>query len=352
MRLGAGIIAGALCLFGPCLKAAAAECAPIVYPLAGVYDRSPHRGGPGLLLDGGGTDVDAAWRWMHSTLVGDATERGGNVVVLTASTDNAYSPWIIDVAPFASARTIAIPPCAPHSVVDALATYVDGADAVFFAGGDQAHYVVWKGSRLIDAVRRLYTRGGVVGGTSAGFAIQGEVVFNSVAADRILGETDVATPDAVRDPSEAAISFTTGLFAWPPLAQTITDSHFVRRNRFGRLAAFMGRILHDGLVAGDRIYGLGIDERSALCVDRNGIATLFEQPAAGGYVTKGAYILGGNVPATFAPGVPLRYTVEVTHLRTPGEHYDLIGKRGPADRYNVTVSGLGSSVYSRNPYAE
>jgi cyanophycinase len=345
------VLAGALCALGLGFKAAAAECAPIVYPLAGVYDTAPHRGGPALLLDGGGTDVDAAWRWMHRTLVGVATKRGGNVVVLTASADNAYSPWIVKIAPFASARTIAIPPCVPRKRVDALARYVDGADAVFFAGGDQADYVRWKGSRLIDAVRRLYVRGGVIGGTSAGLAIQGQVIFDSVSADRILGDTDVATPDAVLDPSEPAISFTTGLFAWPPLTRTITDSHFARRNRFGRLAAFMARILHDGLIAGDRIYGLGIDERSALCVDRSGVATLFEQPAAGGYATKGAYVLAGSVRQAFAPGKPLHYVVEVTHLRVPGERYDLLHKRSPADRYEITVNGSTSSVYSRDPYA-
>jgi cyanophycinase-like exopeptidase len=331
---------------------ASAACTPIVYPLTGTYAHARRPlGGPGLLLDGGGTDVDAAWRWMHRILTGSATRRGGNVVVLTAHPDNAYTPWILQVAPFASARTIAIPSCAPRELIDPLAAYINGADAVFFAGGDQAHYVIWKGSRLIDAIRRLYARGGVVGGTSAGLAIQGQVVFDSVAADRVFkGDEDVATPDAVRNPFEPAISFTTHLFYWPPLAATITDTHFARRNRFGRLTAFMARILHDGLLSRRRVYGLGIDERSALCVDRDGIATLFEQPANGGYVTQGAFLLSGGPPENLKPGEPLRYSVEVSHLRIPGERYDLVHKAGPADRYTITVDGSKPPFYSRNPY--
>ncbi len=86
---------------------------------------------------------------------------------------------------------------------------VDKADAVYFAGGDQANYVIWKGSALIDAVKRVYARGGVVGGGSAGLAIQGAVVYDSVAGDRLNVETH--TKDAVNNPLEPRISFTTGL---------------------------------------------------------------------------------------------------------------------------------------------
>ena len=38
-------------------------------------------------------------------------------------------------------------------------------------------------------------------------------------------------------------------FAWPPLADTITDTHFVVRDRFGRTVVFIARIIHDALLA-------------------------------------------------------------------------------------------------------
>jgi cyanophycinase-like exopeptidase len=341
-----------LCVLLLPARAFAAQCQPVVYPLAGAYQPTAGRlGGPGLLLDGGGTDVDAAWRWMHRKLAGSATRRAGNVVVLRADFDDAYSPWILTVAPFASARTIAIPPCASRAAIESTVRFVDGADAVFFAGGDQADYVLWKDTRLLEAVRRVYARGGIVGGTSAGLAIQGQVVFDSVAADRLWGDQkDVSTPDAVRNPLEPEISFTTGFFAWPSLSGTITDTHFARRNRFGRLAAFMANILQQGLVQGRTIYGLGIDERSALCVDGDGVATLFEQFANGGYVTRGAYVLTGS-PVRLRSGEPLVYRVAVAHLRTPDERYDLVRKSGPADHYTITVDGRLPQFYDGNPYA-
>lgn len=327
-------------------------CRPVLYPRVGSYTRmAVRRGGPGLLLDGGGTDVDAAWQWVHRKLVGSATQRGGNVVVLTADFDDAYSPWIVRVAPFASAQTIAIPPCATRAQIDALAPRVAAADFVFFSGGDQAHYAAWKGSRLIAAVRAVYARGGFVGGTSAGLAIQGEVAFDSVSADRLLpANADLDTRMAVRDPLGPDISFTKGLFAWPVLHATITDTHFVRRNRFGRLMAFMGDALDSGLIRGSHVYGLGIDERSALGVDRNGVATLFEQPAAGGYATQGAYLLSGGRAAHLRRGAPLRYRVTVAHLKTPGERFDLLRKTGPASRYTVSVDGARWPPYDRDPY--
>jgi cyanophycinase-like exopeptidase len=303
------------------------------------------------LLDGGGTDIDAAWRWMHDTLVGKAT-RGGNVLILRATGTDDYDPYALQTARFASARTLLVPACTPRAQVDALAKYADAADAVFFSGGDQAHYAAWKGSALISAVRRAYARGGVVGGTSAGLAIQGAVVYDSVAADRVLAaDAEVRSPDATKNPYEPAISFTTGLFRYPPLTAVITDTHFAKRDRFGRLAAFMARALRDGLIRGNRVYGVAVDERSALVVDRHGVATLLENPYAGGYRTRGAYIITGGRAARIAPGKPLLYTVHVVHLSRSGQRFNLYTKHGDGRRYDVTVDGSRSSIYSRDPYS-
>ncbi len=329
-----------------------AACTPTVYPLAGTYRAMKlHPNQAGLLLDGGGTDVDAAWRWAHDRLVGKASTVGGNVVVLRADLDNAYDPWIVEVAKFASARTIAIPPCASRPAIDALAKYVDAADLVFFAGGDQTHYVVWKNSALIRAVQRAYARGAIVGGTSAGLAVQGEYVYDSAAADKLLADGTVKTPDAVRDPLEPAISFTTGFLRWPTLDNTITDTHFARRDRFGRLTAFMARLLYQRTDRRATIRGLGVDERSALVVNERGVATLMMQPARGGYATRGAYVVHGALPTRLARGKPLDYTVHVAHLSADGQSYDLLHDRGTAQSYSVTIDGASDPFYNRSPYA-
>ena len=290
-------------------------------------------------------------RWMRGHAAAPRNARAGNLLILKASGERDYSDDFYKMALFASVREVLIPPCATRRQADTAVPFVSRADFVLFAGGDQAHYAAWKGSRLVTAVRDVYARGGIVGGGSAGLAIQGQVVFDSVAADRVLRDGSVKTPDAVRDPYEPAISFTTHYFAWPPLQGAITDTHFARRNRFGRLAAFMARALHDGLVAGPSVYGVAVDEGAALLVNANGVATLVQRARkADGYVPRGAYILRGERAAHLKRGTPLSYTVDVVHLSRPGAQYDLLHKRGAGKRYAVTVNGSAAKIYSRDPY--
>jgi cyanophycinase-like exopeptidase len=333
---------------------AASLCTPQVFRADGVPSHDALRG-PGLVLSGGGFSSmpqDTVFEWMRARIDAPAGRRAGNVLVLKASGGRDYTDDFYRGSRFAYVQEILIPPCATRAQVDAIAPYVDRADAVLFSGGDQSHYTAWKGSRLIAAVRRVYARGGIVGGGSAGLAIQGQVVFDSAAADRILpADQDVATPDAVKNPYEASISFTTGFFAWPPMKDTITDTHAARRNRFGRLTAFMARAVRDHLVSGNTIYGVAVDEGSALLVDARGIATLVRRTRDDdGYVSQGAWIVRGGGAQRIRPGVPLRYTLQVIHL-TRGQHYDLQAKRAMGGtRYRVTVDGAKTPMYSRNPY--
>jgi cyanophycinase-like exopeptidase len=324
------------------LIAAAVACAFTVFPRYGKYVPTVRLHGPGLLLDGAGAtgSPDATLRWLHRRILGSDTSRGGNVVELRASYTNIDDKHFYNAGNFASVQTVLIPPCATRAQVDSVAPIVDGADAVYFAGGDQANYVRWKGSALIEAVKRVYARGGVVGGGSAGLAIQGAVIYDSVAGDRIDRETHTA--DAVRDPLEPSISFTTGFFSWPALRDTITDTHFVARDRFGRTVVFLARILHDGLLPGaTAVYALGVDEGSAVMVDPDGTATLVSKEGA-----RGAYLVRAEAAPQITAGKPLRYTVSVSHIARDGERFDLLQKRSPEPWHDVTVDGSQSPSYT------
>jgi cyanophycinase len=323
----------------------ALACSITIFPRHGAYLSTPRLHGPGLLLDGAGVmgSPSASIRWLHRRLVGSDARRGGNVVVLRASYSDVYDRPFLS-GNFASVQTVLIPPCARGAQVDGVAPVVDRADAVYFAGGDQAHYVAWKGSALVAAIKRVYARGGVVGGGSAGLAIQGAVVYDAVAADRL--NADTTTRDAVQDPLEARISFTTGLFAWPALAETITDTHFAARDRFGRTVVFLARILHDGLLPGARtVYALGVDEGSAVVVDRDGTATMLKGSG------RGAYLIRAGVGAQLTAGMPLRYRVDVAPIVGNGERFDLLRKRTPQPWRSVTVDGAQAPIYSSDPYA-
>jgi cyanophycinase-like exopeptidase len=157
---------------------------------------------------------------------------------------------------------------------------------------------------------------------------------------------ETTTADAANDPLESRISFTTGLFAWPALLDTITDTHLVARDRIGRTIAFIARIFHDRLLPDAReIYALGIDGGSAVVVDPDGAATVLN--GKGG---RGAYLVRSDTPPLLIPGHPLHYTVEVTHLARNGERFDLLNKQTPEPWYTITVDGTRPPYYNQDPY--
>jgi cyanophycinase len=337
--LGAAAVMAAA-LFAP-VSGWGAPCPVTFYPRVGnptpttVVPR-----GPGLVLMGGGTDVDAAFRWTARTVAGSGSRAAGDLVVLRASGDNDYDKYIEGLARFNSVRTIVLPPCALRTEITQAAAVVSQAQSVFFAGGDQADYVIWKGGPLAAAVQGIYDRGGVVGGTSAGLAILGQYIFDAVAGDRTH---DVHTADAVPDPREPAISFTDGMFSFPFLRGVITDTHFRQRDRFGRLATFLALLR----VRGENARGIGVDARSALAVDRHGIATLLLQGRGG----RALFVHGGTVKRLEA-GRPLVFRgLDVILLDRSGATFDLRRWCGDGREYTVDVNGDAHEIYSpANPY--
>lgn len=330
-------------------ESARAACALKTYPRVGRQaDAALRPGGPGLVLMGGGRDVDDAFRWMARTINGPSGGPGGDVVVIRASGDNAYDSYIHSLGRFNSVRTVVVPACATTRVLADAAALIRKAQGVFFAGGDQAEYVAWKGTALSLAVQRVYDRGGVVGGTSAGLAILGQFAYDSVVADR--QNTIVRSADAISNPYETSISFTACMFAFPPLRDAITDSHFIARDRLGRLAAFMARLAaaKTRLNRSARILGIGINERTAIVIDRHGLGTLKTQgPKAA------ALMLVADRPAIAAPGEPLVYQgLTVTRLDRAGQTFDFNRWCGHEATYRLSVDGRRKRFYSpANPYA-
>ncbi len=329
-------------------------CDTRVFPPVGTVTQTTQSlRGPGLVLQGGGSDIDQEFHWMHDTLSGGSRERFGNVVVIQAYTDkDEYAPYIQPLGPYQSVQTLGVPKCATAANLNALAKIVDRADAVFFAGGDQANYVAWKGSALDAAVQRVWQRGGVVGGSSAGLAIQGEYVYDSAAADKLHPNDDdfnVTTSNAVPNPFEPEISFTHDFVQWPPLRGIITDTHFAKRNRFGRTVAFLALLEAKQHLRTGSLYALAVDERSAIVVNSHGVGTLMEYPGSG-YRTRGAYLLQLVSVKQLTPGKPLIATVRVTHISKPGSTIDLYTKRVPdADTYTIEVNGSHLPAY-KEPY--
>lgn len=262
----------------------------------------------GALLAGGGTDSQDAMRWLLAQ--GGARRGGGygDVVVLRASGADGYHRMLIGLGAN-SVRSFVITSTAAANT-DAVRRAITTAEVVFIAGGDQSRYVnFWSGTALQDAVNARVAAGYPIGGTSAGLAVLSQFVY---AAFNVSS----TSAKVLASPYDSSVTITNALFRVPLLSNLITDSHFMVRNRMGRLVGFLARLQQDGRSPAPR--GIGIDEKSAVGVTQTGMATVF---GAG----HGAYLLSVTNSATRICDAthPLTMT-PVTTVRVPvGQHFDV-----------------------------
>ena len=80
-----------------------------------------------------------------------------------------------------------------------------------------------------------------VGGTSAGLAILGQFSFTAMNDSAYSKET-------LQDPFNNRVTIATDFLKVPHMENTITDTHYVKRDRQGRFLGFMARILRTELV--------------------------------------------------------------------------------------------------------
>lgn len=216
---------------------------------------------PGLLLMGGSTDVKEAITWFLQR------SGGGDVVVIRSSGADGYNQYMFDLVPVNSVETIIINSKA-KAMQDSIVAKIRAAEALFIAGGDQWNYVnYWKSTPTEDAINYLLnTKKVPVGGTSAGLAILGSAYFSAQ-------NDGITTAEALANPYDKKMALGQNDFLKIPyLKNVITDSHYTQRGRQGRHIAFMARLFQAG---NHKIKGIGIDEKTALCIDEKGMGKVF-----------------------------------------------------------------------------
>lgn len=219
----------------------------------------------GVLMAGGGKSDDASFRWFLSRA------GGGDVLVLRTSGTDAYNLYFLGLAKLDSVETIVFKSGAAARDPFVLEK-IRNAEAIFFAGGDQWNYVRhWSNTPVATALNDAIRRGVPVGGTSAGLAILGEFSF-SAEHDTVTSAT------ALAEPFHEKVTVHKGLLRIPMMDCLITDSHFAKRDRMGRLLVFLGRIHSENACCDVR--GIGIDERAAVTLDENGQAQVTGDGAA------------------------------------------------------------------------
>lgn len=116
---------------------------------------------------------------------------------------------------------------------EAFAAPLKEATAVWIGGGQQHRLAAaYEGTAVERELIALVARGGVVGGTSAGAAIQSHVMISGGNPDPTIKQGFDLVPDA------------------------IIDQHFLKRNRMNRLLTAVSQ--HP------KRYGIGIDEATAI----------------------------------------------------------------------------------------
>jgi len=266
----------------------------------------------GLCLMGGATDNDDAIRWFLQRA------NGGDVLVLRSDLSDGYNDYFytdMGVSLNSVETIVCLNPSASSDPY--VLSRIQQAEAIWFAGGDQWEYIsLWRNTAVDSLIRQgVRERNLVVGGTSAGMAIQGQYYFSAQNGT-------VTSPAALANPFNNQVTVDSARFlAHPLMRQVITDTHFDNPDRGGRALVFLARILTS---FGDTALAIACDEYTAVCVDTTGTARVFgTYPEYEDY----AYFIQPNCaltvgsPEVCEPGEPLTWNrdgLAVKVYRVPG----------------------------------
>jgi cyanophycinase-like exopeptidase len=255
----------------------------------------------GVCLMGGATEDDNAMTWFLEQA------NGGDILVIRASGSDGYNDYFFtDLGVTVnSVETIVFN---DGSAADE--PYVQqkilNAEAIWMAGGDQWNYISYWRDTPIDSLINLgiSERNIVIGGTSAGMAVLGEVYFTAENGT-------VTSAAALNNPYAANVTIDSADFLNVPFMDAvITDTHYDNPDRRGRHFVFIAKQMVDFGYPFPK--GIACEEYVAVCVDTFGIARVY-----GGYPTydEQAYFIqvncelydNGLYPETCVASTPLTW---------------------------------------------
>ncbi|TVQ10590.1 MAG: T9SS C-terminal target domain-containing protein [Bacteroidetes bacterium] len=250
----------------------------------------------GLLLAGGSSDNDDGMRWLAEKA------NGGDVVVLRASGSDGYNNYIYSgLGVHVNSVTSILITSSAQAENPEVCEAVENAEVIFIAGGNQWNYYShWKGTCLQEALNNhVQQKGGAIGGTSAGLAILGEVVYTAEKGT-------VLTTQALNDPFHRRMTLANDFLAIPFMENIVTDSHYNNiysdnNNRHGRHMAFMARMITDWQMDAK---GIGVNEYTAVGVEQDGTARVFGHP---GYDDFAYFHMALSEPEVCEEGQPLHW---------------------------------------------
>ena len=273
----------------------------------------------GFALMGGGAKQDAAFLWLCQRA------NGGDFLVLSARDDDAYLKKVNDeikvICPLNSVATLSFAD-REDSNDPKVVQIIDHAQSIYLAGGDQSDYVrFWQDTPVQEALNRHIASGKPIGGLSAGLAIMGQFSFDSMI-------DTIHSPEALANPYGNKVTLARDFLKIPLVAGTITDTHFAKRDRMGRLLVFMARILRDDWAKS--IRAIAVDENAALLLEPDGSAR-----AVG---TGNIYFLeAGHKPEQCAYREALTFSGISVQRVAVGKPFDVKTWQGESDKYSLSV---------------
>jgi cyanophycinase len=274
---------------------------------------------PGFALMGGG-EQDAALKFLCERA------NGGDFLILRANTEDHYAQKaneeIRALCPLNSAATIVF--SEREDSDDAkLIEHIAQAEVIFIAGGDQSNYVrFWQDTTVEDALNRHIASGKPIGGSSAGLAVLGEFSFSSMI-------DTIRSPAALADPYANKVTISRDFLRIPLLTGIITDTHFVKRDRMGRLVVFLARILEDGWAK--HVRAIGVEEGAAVLLDPDGQAKVIGSGPA-------YFLEAHNSPEVCRRKTPLSFSGISVHRAPPGASFHVKDWKGTGgDDYRLSM---------------
>jgi cyanophycinase len=282
---------------------------------------------PGFALMGGGRDLDQAFRWLCDRA------GGGDLLVLRATGDDDYNRYIQELCHLNSVATVAIPNRAA-AMDPFVAQAIGHASALFISGGDQANYInFWQGTPVQTALNNAIQRGVPIGGTSAGLAVLGEYAYTAQGDKPDDPNLDGKT--ALADPYGPRITLSHNFLEIPILKGIITDTHFAKRNRMGRLLVFLARLNEpDGKPIPPpelKIRGIGVEQGAAVLLETDGKATVVGHGSA-------YFVDAHGADGVVAMGKPLSFGDFAVQKAAPGHAFDVKTWTGDATQYKLSVN--------------
>ena len=285
----------------------------------------------GICLMGGASENDEAMKWFLNRAY------GGDVLVIRASGSNGYNNYLY--------ASLGVNVNSVETIVfnNSSAAYdpyvlerISKAEAIWMAGGDQWNYVSYWRNTPVDSLINdaIANRGIVIGGTSAGMAVQGGFYFSAENGT-------VTSGTALQDPFNANVTVDSASFIKNNyLEDVITDTHYDNPNRKGRHVVFLAHIFQN---YGIEAKGIACNEYTAVCIDENGQARVFgEYPAYDEF----AYFIAKNcdlndnstIPEVYTQGSPLTWDYSGTVLRA----YKVPGTMTGVNSFNLGDWETGS----------